>query len=421
MSARLGHTRRALAAVALAAALPRAALAEPPPCFARAELAPPAAFVGQQVTWRVAIGMRDDVREVSWVTAPSFSHARTERLPGEPGTTTERDGRVVQTRVEQRALFAERPGALRVTSDGLRCALTDGRVLPVEVPELVLEVSPLPDGDDRTGLVGPLVLEAHAEPTTLELGGSVRVTVSMRGAGNLWDAADPLPRPAGAGFEVFALPPELALRAGRQLSVQRIFRYDVVPRAIGPVALPAVEVAYFDPQRREFGATRAELPTLSVTATASDEPTGPSPRGAQAPRRTPLAAAARPSAWIGAALLAAAWLAWLAWRRRGRAASDPVRDALAAAARAAGAGDVDRELAALARALRAALEHEADGAAADAARAALDELERARFAPLSDAGAPDRDRLHAAIDALRTRAGAQNGGRDSSKKSASST
>jgi hypothetical protein len=402
------HWSRVCAFAALGTALGQPASGASPVCIARAELAPNVAVVGQQVAWRVEIEMGEGVREVSWVNPPAFAHARTERLPGQPGAPGAHQGRPTTTRVEARALFAERPGPLRIASDGLRCTLTDGRQMVVDIPEVVLEVQPLPDSD-ADGIVGPLFLETHLSDRELELGESLELTVSIRGAGNLWDIADPLPRSnAPERPEIFARTPELDLRPGVRLGVQRIFRYDVVPRSVGTLAIPAVELVYYDPATQAYKVART--PAKQVAVNAAAPPATRATPGDRAPASEP-SAPADPSSnpmWPIAGAIAAVAIAFGFYRTRRPARSDPVLNALRNADRAAADGDAGRESAELANALRSALASHVDDPDADppenasapvvAACEVLRALERARFDRAAEP--PQRSAVRAALRAL---------------------
>jgi hypothetical protein len=275
------------------------ALASTPPCVARARLDPPTAFTGQQVLWKVQIDSRDDVAEISWIDTPAFANIRTERLPGLPVARrevppeTENDAwSRYTTREEQRALFAERAGRLPVTTAGLQCKLNSGLILETPVPTVTLKVLAVPESgrpEGFAGVIGPLMLQTHAASGELELGSTVQVTLSIRGKGNLWDVGDLLARWNPTRADVFARKPQLELRAGTQLSVQKIYRYDVVPRDVGPFAIPPVELSYFDPLRARYLIARSPGVEINVSPrkAATDRALEPDvPRAAKPPAQS---------------------------------------------------------------------------------------------------------------------------------------
>jgi hypothetical protein len=268
------------------------------------------------------------------------------------------------------------------------------------------------------GLVGPLAIRTVVEPRAIPLGRSVRLRVVLQGSGNLWDAPDPL-RLASEDAEVFRQRPEARLERGARLFVRMRFDYDLVPRSVGTLLVPAIRLPYFDPDAQRYAVAAA--PAVEVTV----EPPATAPAGAGGP---PARASATPSdadsprvesgPWLPIGLLLAAGGAAavaLVLRRRTRRAGDL---ALAAAASARDRGDREAEAAALARALReglAELVPAARSAAAEeivervsapvAARAArlLAAVERSRFDP--GATPPDRAEVERALGELRRRRG----------------
>ncbi|MGE4606936.1 MAG: BatD family protein [Myxococcota bacterium] len=396
--------------------LPAPALASTPPCVARAELEPASAVVGQQVVWKVQIDSRDDVAEISWIDTPAFANIRTERLQGLPSVARTASGASSRytTREEQRALFAERAGALVIRSSGLLCKLKNGVILDTPVPTVTLNVLPIPESDrpeDFTGVIGPLVLQTHVEPDQLALGSTIHVTVSIRGSGNLWDVGDLLGRWNPMNTDVFARKAQLELRSGSRLSVQRILRYDVVPRSVGAFAIPPIRLSYFDPLETRYRVARSS--GIEVTVSPRQTPPGPaaepdSVRPA-ANRRGP-SSPSRVIPVLALSFAVAASIALWLWRRgaRHRSLATPIAT-----------GDTDDDSGELLRALRSALASQharktagsvsspqsgSDSVLDDRpdytseAAELLETLERSRFDPNTEA--PERDVIERALKRL---------------------
>lgn len=391
--------------------------AEPPACLASVALEPPVAFVGQQVVYRAQILRRDDVRELDWGRAPSFPELRAEALPSLASETSAwRDGRRYEGFEERRALFPLRAGEILVPAASLRCRAPGGvgeEESEIPIPSVLLRVRELPAQGRPTrfgGAVGRLAVEASVEPDVLALGGSARLAILVEGEADLFGLAEPFDPEANAGpdLEILARPAELARDAGRRLRLRRWFRYDLVPHRAGGFELPAIEVAWFDPERERYAVASAAPLRFSVRAAAGiaepereraargggDEPEA---RAGAAPSRAALVATL---ALVGALFAAAAALALRARARR-ETPERGVRDALQRAAAACAAGERERENAALALALRLALEAAGTtGARADSSeelltatahdpelRAAVEllaHLDRARFATEAD-------------------------------------
>ncbi|MDJ0850550.1 MAG: hypothetical protein QNK04_19430 [Myxococcota bacterium] len=382
----------------------------PPPCRVSLELEPDEAFVDQQVIHRLRIEARPEVRRVDWLVPPAFPGLRSERLAGVPdaGEVT-RDGVGYRVREERTALFPERAGTLDLPEASLRCTAAFD-VLDVLVPRASLRVRALPEAgrpDDFAGLVGRVELIRRVEPAAGAVGSSLRLTVRMRGDGNLWDAPDPHADDADfAGAEAFRLPPKQDLDRAARLRTGRLFAYDLVPTRPGHLALPELRVPWFDPSENRYEIARA--PAIGVEVAAAPAAAGVAPRASNArDDPTPDAGTARPAAamprWIAATvvtLVAVGALFFVVQRRRRRSG--------------AGLPEGD-DPAALGRALRAALARHVPGAerqapeellasgplppAAHAAATLLAALERARFDP--EARRPARSQVERSIEALR--------------------
>jgi hypothetical protein len=398
------------------------AAAEAPLCRISLELEPPVAFVDQQVLYRLGILTRDEVQRVEWLVPPSFPGLRAERLPGRPdaGRAT-RDGVRYRRREEHRAIYPERTGEIVLPEASLRCysaaAVSDRRVSPVG-----LEVRELPAAGRPahfSGLVGSVMLSRRLQPRDLALGKSARLTLELRGGGNLWDALDPLLGDANfAGVDTFRREPMLEFERGTALFVRRRFTYDLVPRQAGPVELPELRISYFDPVRGVYADSSAPALRLDVATAVRGEPAPPAPRPASATRGLgDLEHGAL--VWTGLKLaLVLGVAAFAATRLRRRAAGE--REALAELSRAAAAeatGDGAAASAALAQALRRALaarrpdalrleprEILSDAGLSPKERTAAELLavaERARFDP--ETAPPTRTSVEGAIAGMRRR------------------
>lgn len=305
---------RSASRVAALLLLAAPAAADLDPCRAEVRLEPGEAVVGQQVLYGLRISSRLDVEQVEWLEPPSFPGFRAERLPGAPQAPASGRRRL---REEQRALFPEVAGELVVPGASLRCVAADGSEWIARVPQASLSVRPLPPDHPQVDLVGPLSLRVRADREELRLGESLRLEVSLRGAGNLWQAPDPFPDDAAfGGAELFRSRPQLALEPGTRLLVKRDFVYDVVPRRAGALGIPPIEIDYFDPETARFA--RARAPGFEI-AVADRDPTAPGAAGG-VPAEVRDAREGRWRGWVLVGVpLAAIGLA-LARRRRSAAA-----------------------------------------------------------------------------------------------------
>ncbi len=368
-------------------------------CHGTAWVEPGRGVVGQPLTYVLEIVQRRDVHRVRFEPPPTFPAFQAAWLPTVDLPDPDEGHRASQ---ERRALHPAHAGRLVVPPAGIACEAED-QTQVVRVPAIFVEVRAVPEMGRPAGwagLVGRLELSRTISAERMRLGDTLRVSLRARGRGNLW-LFDPLLERALAGpaVDVFAHPLEIERDAGRSLELRAHRIYDVVPRRVGPLAIPALRIPYFDPQTGSYA--EASLPAVTV-AVAPRAPTDAPPALPREPAKAPAPGVAGPSAspWArtaagaGALALAAAGLLW-ARRRHPRRSACPgqrIRRHLEESERALRSEAWGEAAAALARALRVALEEGERGGRArpegDAAarpwRRLAERLERARFAGESD-------------------------------------
>ena len=216
-------------------------------------------------------------------------------------------------------ILAAGPGTLAVTAPILSYAyatrfeetLLSGRVAADRVdafvtgPALELRVSPLPEAGrptEFTGAVGAFTVEAEAEPRALDLDGSLRLRLSIRGRGNLESFEAPRWKEVG-GFRVLGIVDEAT-------PGQRVFTLDLAPYSDAVWQIPAIPFAYFDPGDPPGYRTVRTDPIEVEVRKVAPPIAGPSP---------PAADERKPAAigwWLaGAAALLGVLAAWLRRRR----------------------------------------------------------------------------------------------------------
>jgi hypothetical protein len=386
-------------------------------CEAVARVEPKQAYVGQQVLYGLEIRRREDVRSIHWARPLATPGFRMESLPTRTDLPTAGPSTRSLAIEERRALFPTRAGVLEIPPASLRCTLVSEhgeREVGVAVPAVRVLALPLPEvgrPPGFAGVVGRLEVSSRVEPSVVELGGSVSLTVLVEGRANLWELPAPFD-PDGAPIpdvDLLGRPSEIARDVGRELRLRRYFTYDLVPRSAGTFEVPEIRVPYFDPESARFAVARA--PALVVRVRTSPGPTSE----AHAPV-TPGPPSAGDSHSDGrglrlavAALVAGtASLALIVWARA-RRRSEPRRELqelLVRADRARREGEIGRSNELIAQALRTALEARLPGARSRSAeelvvRAGDDpdllhaatllcQLDNARFSEALD-GAPDPD------------------------------
>jgi hypothetical protein len=191
--------------------------------------------------------------------------------------------------------------------------------LPLVVRALPTEGRPA----DFSGLVGSFTLQAEPSRTTVQVGDTVTVDVTLQGNGAV--AGFTLPAWEGEGFRVYDDTPVLEVKlADGAVSGHARFKRAVVPSVAGPLTLPPIDVNWFDPATGRYETAKLAPITLDVGGSAaaatmeSFGPAGEPQRVAVAteaedilPVRTNVSLSApRSGAWAWLACLPG--LAWLA-------------------------------------------------------------------------------------------------------------
>lgn len=352
----------------------------------------------------------------------SLAVRRVALFPAGPGQRTLAPLRVEGTarlpRQRPRSLFDQLLGDMDagLFAQGVPVAAVSN---PVEI-----EVLPLPrEGRPATflGHVGTLGAVASVDKTSVETGEAVTFRLVLSGTGNMRSLASP----------EIAFPPELEafspevgddIASGPDgLRGSRSYEYVLVPRTPGRVTLPAVEVAYFDPESGTYRRARTSPLEIEVAAAPGAAGAGGLSAGS-APveslrddirfihtsepglRRADRSLFAAPPFWIVALLPVAALAAAATVRRRSDRIAADVSYARArrarriakkrlARARSLVRGDARRFHAALAGALQ--------GFVADKlnlAEAGFEREEVRRVAEARGAAAETLDRLFACLD-----------------------
>ena len=248
-------------------------------------------YENQAVMVEYRMFARVDVNYASITTQPSTEGFWAEELASGDVSVTVRNGLQYATRAIRRwALFPTGPGRRTLAPLGVEGTATLPRarsrdpfadlfsipdLLGSQVPvsalsdSLAIEALPLPSAGRPAsfgGHVGTLEATAAVDKNSVEADEAVTFRLTLSGTGNIRSLAFPaIDFPAE--FEVF--PPEITDDVGegpQGLQGSRTYEYVLVPRTPGNLVLPAVEVAYFDPERRTYRQTRTTPMDIAVAA-----------------------------------------------------------------------------------------------------------------------------------------------------------
>lgn len=170
-------------------------------------------------------------------------------------------------RIESEAVFPTR------SSDPFQLFSLRNRFRPVKIasPSVSIESLALPENapSSFTGAVGEYDLDVRIDRTTVDVGASIQVIVTISGIGNLATLEAPAFVPPAA-FELYDPQIETNLdRSGYRLSGSKTFTYVMVPRSNGTYELPGIEFSHYDPSAGLFRTENTNPVEILVTGTAS--------------------------------------------------------------------------------------------------------------------------------------------------------
>jgi len=244
---------------------------------------PDTVFVGEQLTYQVAVlltpAVRQRLRRNPEFVPPSvqgmlaFELGRPREVPARAYATG-----VFEAFVFQRALFAVVPGRVVIPAPTLTYTLPQSSSyfsreerVSLAAESLAVVVRPLPtigQPADFLGTVGSVRAAMRVSATTAQVGVPVVVTVRLEGSGNvrLW------PRPSIEPANATVVPNGERLRLDTTGSVVRgvkEFDYLVTPTTAGPLTIPVLRYPFFDPQRGAYAVAEGAPIDLSVEGTGS--------------------------------------------------------------------------------------------------------------------------------------------------------
>jgi len=242
--------------------------------FLRGELDKKEVYQGEQATLLLWIYARVDISRIDNMTLPKLDGFWTEdadtpkELTGETRTI---DGVPYRAYLLRRlALFPVKSGQREIGPfevDITTGFLFAGRREHRASQPLTLKVKPLPPGAPpgfQPSAVGSWNLDAELTSTRTELGTPVTLRLTVEGRGNVKDLV--LPRPA--------LPPSLKLydptttdkvnTVRSRVQGRRAQEFLILPQQTGTFEIPAMELAYFDPDSGRYERSRTSPLTLTV-------------------------------------------------------------------------------------------------------------------------------------------------------------
>ncbi len=239
---------------------------------------PDTVYVGQQVTYQVAVLLSESAR-ARLRRNPEFLPPELRGLLAYELGTPRRvapqsyGGGVFEAHVFQRALFAVAPGTLMVPAPQLSYTLPQSSsyfsreerfVVRAESAQLVVKALP-DDGrpQDFTGAVGVLRASVRLDASTARVGDPLVLSMRVDGTGNV----KMLPRPVLEVSWASTVPGTERVSvdtSGAFVRGYKEFDWILTPTQAGQVELPALRYSYFDPYRGEYAYAETAPSALSV-------------------------------------------------------------------------------------------------------------------------------------------------------------
>ena len=241
---------------------------------------PDTVYVGQQVTYQVAVLLSESAR-ARLRRNPEFLPPELRGLLayelGTPRRVAPRSygGAPFEAHVFQRALFAVAPGTLMVPAPQLSYTLPQSSsyfsreerfIVRAESAQLV--VKSLPDAgrpQDYTGAVGVLRASVQLDSSTARVGDPLVLTMRVDGIGNV----KLLPRPVLEVSWASTVPGTERVSvdtSGAFVRGYKEFDWILTPTQAGRVELPTLRYSYFNPYRGEYAYAETAPSALAVDA-----------------------------------------------------------------------------------------------------------------------------------------------------------
>lgn len=254
--------------------------------FARVLVEPREAFLDQQVTLRFRLYQRADVTllDVGGFEPPASEGFWREDLGPQRDFTTTIDGQSYQVREIAWALFPTRAGDLEIGPGQVVCQVPasrgrsrdpfsgffgrfDAQNVPLTTEPVRVRVLSLPEAGRPPGFsgsVGDYGVSAGIDPPEVRQGEPFTLTLTVSGTGHIQTIGQPA-WPAWNGVRVYDSGEAVSVSVREdRLAGEKSFKQVLVPERAGPLDLPAVRFAYFDPQSRRYVESASDPITLRV-------------------------------------------------------------------------------------------------------------------------------------------------------------
>lgn len=273
----VGAAAKGSASLSAPAAPAPEGLSEGDDLFVDAALDRPKVYVGQQVTASWRLYTRSEILKYRPLTEPKFEDFWSEDL-FVPATHLGWDRAVIKGQeyavalLLKKALFPLKAGKLTITplvaeATTLQTAFLADASDTRRSRALTVQVLPLPAAGRPAGFesvnVGRFTLTAAVDRAAIKAGEAVTWKLTVRGVGNIRNVRLPKIEHLD-GFRVYEPTTKETLEPGEEVRGQRVYTYLLLPQKGGSLTLPAVSLAYFDPEAGRYEVARSQPISLKV-------------------------------------------------------------------------------------------------------------------------------------------------------------
>ncbi|MFT4577726.1 MAG: hypothetical protein ACI8PD_001079 [Nitrospinales bacterium] len=139
---------------------------------------------------------------------------------------------------------------------------------------LSVEILALPEKGKPQGfknIIGQFDIQANLGKNDLEVGDTTTLTITVSGKGNIRGVSFPEPD-LNRQFKVYPDQPEFKQSVtANQITGQKVFKFALVPLQSGAVTIPALTIAYFDPEARDYRQVKTRPIILTVHPSSTEE------------------------------------------------------------------------------------------------------------------------------------------------------
>ena len=241
------------------------------PAFAIAEVDNPTPYAGQCIHYRLKFYHSSGVSLLGQVQLPTTTGFIAHEAAPDKVSTCQIEGRTYQLNEIDIPLLATSAGRFEIGASRLPCRIplalpglgdddfsmllrgAEPQTLTTKPVQVVVRATPTEGRPDNfTGAVGELSMDARLDSQSATVGKPLELKVTVRALGDL-ELVQPPPLAGMSAFQVADLPVDSTPASIDEKGMTtRTFTFSLVPTRAGKQEVPAVSMAYFDPNTGQY-------------------------------------------------------------------------------------------------------------------------------------------------------------------------